>query len=86
MKVKKLNENFELVEEVAVTPSEEPTEEVVEECKDLTEQAIKDYREFANIDEAFEITAESIDEWALNEAAVSVEKNGFPVPPPKITT
>ena len=70
MKVKKLNENFELIEEVETPKVTEEETKVVEESKDLTEQAIKDYREFANIDESFEITAESIDEWALNEAAI----------------
>ena len=66
MKVKKLTENFELIEDVDVLDSETNNEESVE-CVD--EQAEKDYREFANIDESFEITAENIDEWALNEAA-----------------
>ena len=70
MKVKKLYENFELIEEIETPEVTEEEAEVVEECKDLTEQAVKDYREFANIDESFEITAESIDDWALNEAAV----------------
>lgn len=68
MKIKKLNENFEVIEEID-TP-EVAEKEVIEECNDLTEQAVRDYREFANIDESFEITAESIDNWALNEAAV----------------
>jgi hypothetical protein len=70
MKVKKLNENFDIVEEIETSETTEEETEVIEECKDLTEQAVKDYREFANIDESFEITAESIDDWALNEAAV----------------
>lgn len=71
MKVKKLNENFEVIEEQIISEkSLTETTEVVTEAVDLTEQAIRDYREFANIDEKFEITAENIDSWALNEAAV----------------
>ena len=74
MKVKKLNENFELLEnidteEVTEEPEEVEEPETLEEC-DKSAQAEKDYREFANIDEAFEITEENIDDWALNEAAV----------------
>ena len=73
MKVNKLNEKFELIEDIVTEEvAEEPEKvaEVFEECDDRSVQAEKDYREFANIDEAFEITAENIDSWALNEAAV----------------
>lgn len=79
MKVKKLNENLELIDEIVTESAKVASDEVIEECgvgsaleecSDLTEQAMKDYREFANIDESFEITAENIDSWALNEAAV----------------
>ena len=42
----------------------------INECDDRSAQAIKDYRDFANIDESFEITEDNIDAWALNEAAV----------------
>ena len=74
MKVKKLNENFELIDEIETPEVTEEKAEVVEDVGDLTEKALRDYREFANIDEAFEITAENIDSWALNEAA---NKNGL---------
>lgn len=68
MKIKKLNENFELIEEIDA-PEVAEEKKVIEECNDLTEQAVRDYREFANIDESFEIKKENIDFWALNEAA-----------------
>lgn len=67
MKVKKLNENFELIEDVVI---EEAVAESLEESIDPQDQAIIDYRAFANLDEDVEITADNIDEWALNEAAV----------------
>lgn len=68
MKVKRLDENFQLIEDTV--PEEVSIKEPIEECTDFTEQAMKDYREFANIDESFKITEENIDSWALNEAAV----------------
>ena len=84
MKVKKLNENFELIDdqEISKTSYSDDEKHLAKNIQsdrgissrnyqdDLDTQAIKDYREFANIDEAFEITAENIDDWALNEAAV----------------
>ena len=70
MKVKKLNENFELIEKIETPEVTEEEAEVIEECGARDAQAEKDYREFANIDESFEITADNIDAWALNEAAV----------------
>ena len=72
MKVKKLNENFEIIDDAQTSEviQEETLDDMVIECTDLTEQAVRDYRDFANIDESFEITAENIDTWALNEASV----------------
>ncbi len=64
MKVKKLNESFEqLIEEVV----EETPKEITEEDTVL-EEAVKDYRKMAGLEEGMEITGD-LDEWALNEAA-----------------
>ena len=63
MKIKRLDENFQVIEESKCDVR-------IDECDDASAQAEKDYRSFANIDEAFEITSENIDDWALNEAAV----------------
>lgn len=89
MKVKKLDENFvtsqaceEAVEDAPVCNE---CEEVVEEGVNMDklraaypelDNAVSDYRKFANIEEGAEITGD-LDEWALNEAAVrnNVQRN-----------
>lgn len=67
MKIKRLTEQLEEVIESEVPSTDE--EEVVEEsCTDeRLEEAVKDYRKYAQLEEDAEIS--EIDEWALNEAA-----------------
>lgn len=89
MKVKKLDENFvasQAYEEVVEdAPACNECDEVVEEGVNMDklrtrypelDEAVEDYRKFANLADDEEITG-SLDEWALNEAAVrnNVQRN-----------
>ena len=63
------------IKESIETPVETDTETKVVTNVDESNEAVKDYRKFANIvDESFTITEDNIDDWALNEAAC---KNGI---------
>ena len=47
----------------------ESIEEVKEPIELETDRAVESYRKYANLEEGVEVTAENLDEWALNEAA-----------------
>lgn len=67
MKVKKLNENFEELQHLAEVDEGVNMDKLRATYPELDE-AVKAYRKFANLADDEEIT-ESLDEWALNEAA-----------------